>query len=336
MGTRRLRSGQGILTPSWNLMSPLLSGIRFDSAYDLTVCLDTALKFGFSSLACNFTEDNLKSWFTGPTNGFPCEEQCSLTVNTDPNTIYRLKRERFWLNNTIRRALNVNNRNGCQTENPAIDIEVRCILDEFEDYFGLLCSKDTDCWRANTLCVKYGKVGSCECRNGFVRIYGDCTAAAEKFKMVEETNTGIIAGVGFGCFVSGVVISLCIVVIYRQRNALRQHKDSNNAVDNRSYEKHIEITPSRQTPDMVSRLPPTIKEITYSNINGDSTSAKDDLYNHLNEEGKATTDLDDYMYDHANPVMEQIEPDEDYSHLTNENGPLQNTDHYFSLEKHKC
>ncbi|XP_062599538.1 uncharacterized protein LOC134261080 [Saccostrea cucullata] len=139
-----------------------------------SVCIDTALKFGFSSLACNFTEDDLKFWFADPPNGFPCEEQCLWSVNTVPNTLYKLKRGRFLVNNTVRRVLNVNNR--CQNEYTAIDINVSCSTDKFGDYFGLLCTEDTDCGRANTLCIKHGKVGSCECRDGFVRLHGECMA----------------------------------------------------------------------------------------------------------------------------------------------------------------
>ncbi|XP_062588577.1 uncharacterized protein LOC134250237 [Saccostrea cucullata] len=159
-------------------------------------------------------------------------------------------------------------------------------------------------------------------------------AAAEKIKLVKETNTGVIVGVGIGCFIFGFVVSLGIILICKQRKNTPEHKDFKNAVDNRSYEKHIEITSSGQTPytKKASHLPSTIKDATYSNMKSVSLEAKDDIYNHLNEKGKATVDLDDY--DHASRVMEEMEPDENYSHLAHENGSLENTDPYFSLENH--
>ncbi|XP_062575221.1 uncharacterized protein LOC134237142 isoform X2 [Saccostrea cucullata] len=69
----------------------------------------------------------------------------------------------------------------------ACDITEKEFKNWFMDYFGYICSTDSECKKPNIICSKSGEIGTCVCMDGFIRVNGSCKK--ENICKCSETST---------------------------------------------------------------------------------------------------------------------------------------------------
>ncbi|XP_061179447.1 uncharacterized protein LOC133188075 [Saccostrea echinata] len=141
-------------------------------SFERKVCLETVLKFGLSDVACKFKKSYLEASFQElPFGRFPCKEQCALKVDlNDKKSVFKVKNVHILFNRDTLETHQCQSTHGVH----GVNIKVHCSSKDLKNYFGHVCSNNSDILKLNTTYSKLGEMGTCACKDGFILVNGSC------------------------------------------------------------------------------------------------------------------------------------------------------------------